>query len=97
MKKSTEPLQRLFRAAAAAAKEIPATPPRGLENRVIAQWRKAGAEDDFAPLMELFRRAAVLVGCILFLSMGWSWMQNKSESASEIALASYALDLQLPP
>lgn len=97
MKMSNDPLQRLFRAAAMASNEIPAAPPAALENRVMARWRNAEAEDEFDLLANLLRRAAVFASLIMVLSMGWGWMQSRSENDSETALANYAMNIQLPP
>jgi hypothetical protein len=97
MKKSHDPLQRLFRAAALAPKEIPAAPPVALENRVMARWRNAGIEDDFDLLATLLRRAVVFASLIMVLSMGWGWMQSRSANASETTLANYAMNIQLSP
>jgi len=97
MNKSSDPLQRLFRAAALASKETQAAPPIAMENRVMAQWRNAGIEDEFDLLASLLRRAVVFASLIMVLSMGWGWMQSQSENASETALATYALNMQLPP
>jgi hypothetical protein len=97
MKNPDKALKRLFRAAALASKEIPAAPPASMENRVLARWRNAGSEDEFDLLAHLLRRGVVFAGLIMILSMGWGWMQSRSENASETALATYALNIQLPP
>lgn len=97
MKESNDPLQRLFRAAALASKETPAAPPVALENRVMAHWRNAGVEDEFNLLANLLRRAAVFASIIMVLSMGWGWMQSRSENDSETVLANYAMNIQFPP
>ncbi len=97
MNKSNDPLQRLFRAAALASKETQAAPPIAVENRVMTRWRNAGNEDEFDLLAALLRRGVVFASLIMVLSMGWGWMQSKSENASETALATYALNIQLPP
>jgi hypothetical protein len=97
MKQSHDPLQRLFRAAALASKEMPAAPPAALENRVMARWRNAGIEDEFDLFATLLRRAVVFASLIMVLSIGWGWMQSRSENASETTLANYAMNIQLPP
>lgn len=97
MKKSDDPLQRLFRAAAMASNEVPDSPPSNLEDRFIARWRNSEIEDESALLVNLLRRAVVFAGCILALSVGWNWMQSRNENAAETALANYAVNIQLPP
>jgi hypothetical protein len=97
MKKSDDPLPRLFRAATMAPDEAAAPPPFDLENRLIAQWRNAGTEDESALLVHLLRSAVLFAACIMVLSMGWNWMQSSNENAAETALANYALNIQLTP
>ncbi len=97
MKNPDEALQRLFHAAALASKEMPTAPPGAMEYRVMTRWRNAGNEDEFDLLATLLRRGVVFASLIMVLSMGWGWMQSKSENASETALATYALNIQLPP
>jgi len=97
MKDSGDPLQRLFRAAASANKASPASPPSALASRVLSHWRDAADEGEFAALASLFRRAVACAACILVLSIGWGWMQSRADNTGEIALANYAMNIQLPP
>jgi hypothetical protein len=97
MKKSDDPLPRLFRAAALASKEAPGSPPCNLEDRLIARWRKSESEDESALLVNLLRPALLLAGCIMVISLGWAWMQSSNENTAETALANYAMNIQLPP
>jgi hypothetical protein len=97
MKKSDDPLPRLFRAAALAADEAPSSPPSNLEDRFIAQWRNSEIEDESALLVNLLRRAVLFAGCILALSVGWNWMQSRNENPTGAALTNYAMNIQLPP
>ena len=96
MMNSNEPLQRLFRTAALASKELPASPSPAMENRVLAQWRNAEGEDEFAALANLFQRAVAFAACIMLLSAGWGWMQSHNQPAAT-ALTNYVLNFQLPP
>jgi len=89
-------LQRLLNAAATARKETPEHLPRTVEARVLAQWRAMGAEDEFALLVRLFRRATISAFVLMALSCAWNYYENKSE-AGTMALASYAIKMQLPP
>ena len=88
--------ERLLKAAAKAQKEISEPVPFAVEARVLAQWRAAEAEDDFAILVILFRRAVIFAIVIMVLSGTWNYFGTKSE-ASTLALASYAIKMQLPP
>ena len=97
MKSFDRSLQKLLDAAARAPKEAPSQLPFALEARVLARWRSLEMEDEFDQLVNLFRRAVVFGSLIMILSIGGSWLQNRSESASLTALASYAMTIQLPP
>ena len=97
MKDSSDPLQRLFRAAASANKASPVSPPPALASRVLSHWRDAADEGEFAALASLFRRAVACAAGIMVLSIGWGWMQSRAENPGETALANYALNIQLPP
>jgi len=90
MRKSDEPLQRLFRAAASARREAGA-PSVALQNRVLAEL------DEFDLLANLLRRAVMFAGVIMVLSIGVSWMQSRSEKDRGTALANYAMEMELPP
>ena len=96
MKKSGDSLQRLFRAASLAPKDGPASLPAALESRMLAQWRAVETEDEFVILIRLFRRAVIFAGLIMVLSATWSYLENRSDAAT-MALASYAIKMQLPP
>ncbi len=96
MKKPDDSLQRLFRAASLAHKETPVPPPAALESRVLAQWRNTEMEDEFVVLVRLFRRAAILAILVMILSATWNYHENKNDAAT-MALASYAIKMQLPP
>ena len=96
MKKSDDSLQRLFRAASLAPRDKPAPLPAALESRMLAQWRAAETEDEFVILIRLFRRAVIFAGLIMVLSATWSYLESRSDAAT-MALASYAIKMQLPP
>ncbi len=66
-----------------------------MEAAVIAQWRDAQQEDEFALLLMLFRRGVVFAAIIMTLSGAWSYFHTQS-GADPTALASYAM-MQLPP
>ena len=91
-------LQRLLKAAAQAPKAAPVTPPFALETRVLAQWRAAAGEDEFAFLTKLFRHAIVYASLVMLLSIGWNFLEkSKGATASTTALAEYAMTMKLPP
>jgi len=91
-------LNRLLQAAAQAPKQTPVRPPFTLEARVLAQWRSAANEDEFAFLAKLFRHAVIYAGFVMLLSIGWNYLgSHGSEAASATALAEYAMTMKLPP
>ena len=96
MKPLDHSFQRLLSGAARARRETPETIPFPIEARVLAQWRDGETEDEFAVLVQLFRRAAVCAVVIMTLSGGWNYVETRNE-AGTLALASYAMKMQLPP
>jgi hypothetical protein len=88
--------QKLLNAAAKERKKIAEPLPFAVEARALAQWRATETEDDFAILVRLFRRAVIFAMAIMALSGTWNYFETKSE-AGTMALASYAIKMQLPP
>jgi hypothetical protein len=97
MKEHDHVLDRLFRAAARGVVETSEAPSPALTARVLAQWRSAETDDDFAPILRLMRHAVLYAGLIMMLSIAWCWPQNQQESADKTALVSYANSVELPP
>jgi hypothetical protein len=97
MKSSNHSLDRLFRAAARAPKETPASPPFALEAAVFAQWRAGETGDELAFLVNLFRRAALCASLVMVLALGWSWLERINDSPSKTALPKCAVTVQLRP
>ena len=83
MKPTDKTLQRLLSAAAKAPSEIAAAPPLGLETRVLAQWRAAGADDDSVSVFAFFRHAVVGASLVLALCAAWSLIQTGGSIAGE--------------
>lgn len=97
MKRLADRLQRLFEAAAQAPEETPGPVPVAVQTRVLARWRSAPAEDDFARLAVVFRRAVVCAGLVMLLSIVWKQRETASPAASAVALATYEINAHLPP
>jgi len=97
MKPFDRSLQKLLAAAARANRDTPEQLPSALEARVLAQWRSVEVENEFAQLVNLFRRAVAFGSLIMILSIGGSWLLSRGESASLTALTSYVITVQLPP
>ena len=98
MKPNDQSLQRLLGAAAKAAPERADAPPLGLETRVLAHWRAAGADDESVSLFAFFRRATLGAGLVLVLSAAWSITHSGPSTASdEAALLNYDIQTSLTP
>ena len=98
MKPTDKTLQRLLKAAAKAAPEEPGAPPLGLETRVLACWRAAGAEDDEVSVFAFFRRAALGASLVLALCAAWSLTQTRgSVTGDEAAQLDYNIQMSLNP
>ena len=98
MKSTDQKLQDLLAAAAKAAPEAAGAPPLGLETRVLAQWRAAGADDEFVSVFAFFRRAAVGASLVLVLCAAWSLSRTGgSVTGEEAALLDYNIRTSLNP
>ncbi len=98
MKPTDETLQRLLNAAAKAAPEAADAPPLGLETRVLANWRAAGADDESVSLFAFFRRATLGAGLVLVLCAAWSLTQpGGNATGDEAALLDYDIQTSLNP
>jgi len=95
MNDSDKLLRQLYRAAARSPGRPPAPANSALEAAVLAQWRAARKEDDPAPVLLLFRRAALLALLLTALSGAWTCLQSH-DTVETTAMASYAM-MQLPP
>jgi hypothetical protein len=97
MKPTDQTMQRLLNAA---AKAIPAaaTTPLGLETRVLANWRAAGADDDSVSLFAFLRRATAGAGLVLVLSAAWSLTHSgPGPAGDEATLLDYDIQTSLTP
>ncbi|MGD0261241.1 MAG: hypothetical protein ABSD29_15625 [Verrucomicrobiota bacterium] len=98
MKPNDQSLQRLLGAAAKAAPERADAPPLGLETRVLAHWRAAGADDESVSLFAFFRRATLGAGLVLVLSAAWSLTRSGGNATGdEAALLDYDIQMSLNP
>jgi hypothetical protein len=98
MKPTNSMLLRLLAAAAKAPAEPAAAPPFGLETRVLAGWRAAGADDDSLSVFAFFRRAMLGAGLVLVLCAAWSLTGNGGSATSdEAARLDYNIQMSLYP
>ena len=94
MKSNDQTFGRLLDAAAKAPPEAPATPPFGMETRILAQWRAPSAEDDSVSLFAFLRRATLSAGLVLVLCAAWSFTHvGGNTGGDEAALLAY--DIQM--
>ncbi len=85
MKLNDQTLRRLLDAAVKAAPEAPATPPFGLETRILARWRAQSAEDDSVSLFAFLRRATLGAGLVLALCAAWSFARTGGSAIGDEA------------
>jgi len=83
MNESDHDLKRLYKAAARAARDIPAEIPFDLERRVLALWRSgAAAVDEFFSPLPLYRRALALACVLVVAALAfycWGYSQQPSD------------------
>ena len=97
MKPNDDSLDRLFRAAARAPQPGPPAMSSSLRARILGQWGSRPAEDEFAPLLTMFRGAAIFAGFLVIVSVTWKDLGDRHDTASALPLARYAISMQLPP
>jgi hypothetical protein len=85
MKSTDDTLRRLLDAAAKAAPEALATPPLGLESRLMTHWRAGRADDDSVSLFAFLRRATLGAGLVLALCAVWSLARTSGSTARDEA------------
>lgn len=88
-------LRKLLNAASQARPELPASPPSRLQAAIVAQLRGRPADDEFALLLRMFRRATIFAAIVMVLSVAWNYLGDDGRTGAT-ALARYAT-LQLPP
>jgi hypothetical protein len=71
---STDPLDRLFRAASRAHRALPVEVPAALEQRVLASWRRGdGARAEWLDFLPLFRRGLAFACVVFIVAVAWSY------------------------
>ena len=82
---STDPLDRLFRAAARTQRALPAEVPAAIEQRVLASWRRGdGTRAEWLDFLPLFRRGLAFACVAFILAVAWSY-QGLSSSDNDVA------------
>ncbi len=95
--KTTGPLERLFRAAAAAWPPAPAGLPFATEARLLDAWRRGPVERDDADLLALFRRGLVLAGVLAVLAVVLSLNRMPGRSPDVLTTANAVANLAVLP
>ncbi|MDD5198907.1 MAG: hypothetical protein PHC88_03820 [Terrimicrobiaceae bacterium] len=87
MNRKEDILERLFRAAASAARE-PGSPPHGLESRVLASWRSSSGGGTFSPdALAIFRRALICSLALVCVVGAWEYnrLNDDADPTTQIA------------
>ena len=90
MNKSDHDLKRLYKAAARAARDIPAEIPLHLERRVLALWRSGAAVvDEFFSPLPLYRRALAFACVLVIVALAfYCWGLNQQPSDEVVIINS---------
>ena len=97
MKSPLNSLDRLFQAAKAAPLDPIPPLPAYLPARVLAHGRGRGwADDSFAGLIPLFRRAFALGATIMVVSIAWSYAEIAADTDDE-AIANFEVRADVLP
>ena len=82
---STDPLDRLLRAAARTQRALPAEAPAALEQRVLASWRRGdGARAEWLDFLPLVRRGLAFACVAFIVAVAWSY-HGLSSSDHDVA------------
>ena len=83
--KSTDPLDRLFRAAARTQRALPVEVPAAIEQRVLASWRRGdGTRAEWLDFLPLFRRGLAFACVAFIVAVAWSY-HGLSTSDNDVA------------
>jgi hypothetical protein len=98
MKSEHEPLDRLFKSAAAAEKPLAGAAVFALEARVMGAWRGANREEAGEFILLAWCRRATIGACMLALaSLAWSYHQQARVPGAEMAIADSAMTMGVEP
>ena len=88
-------LERLFRAAARAPRDLPAEAPFPLEREVMNAWRRGPAQSVSALLMPLARGAIVCAYAILLISAALTLTSTNDAPGNELVTVDSVIQLTL--
>lgn len=98
MNKADHDLQRLYKAAAQAAREIPAEVPFDLERRVLALWRSgAAAVDEFFSPLPLYRRALAFACALVVAALAFYCWELSQPPSDEVVIINSPVSLTYLP
>jgi hypothetical protein len=95
MNRKNDPLNRLLSAAAKARRSQPDEAPLGAETRCLANWRSLPAADETAWLLLWLRRAILLAGFAVLLSLCWDYRQTDKAPDNELSVVDSSLVLAM--
>ena len=98
MSKADHNLNRLYKAAAQAAREVPAEVPFDLERRVLAMWRSGAAavEEFFSPL-PLYRRALAFACALVVMALAFYCWEMGQQPSDEVVIINSPVSLNYLP
>lgn len=98
MNKSDHDLKRLYKAAAQAARDIPAEIPFDLERRVLALWRSgAAAVDEFFSPLPLYRRALAFACALVVVALAFYCWELSQSPSDEVVIINSPVSLTFLP
>ncbi len=97
MNNSSNPLDRLLRAAAQAAPRAAGEPSFALESRVLANWQPAAQAGDLETLVLWLRRATIAACLVAFITIAWNFNSPRLGASAELAAADSAMSMGVEP
>ena len=97
MPKLDHQLRRLLKAAAAVPPRVSGAVPFALETRVLGHWRSSPAEGATEIPAGLFRWAVMTAGLVMLVSIALNYRAIETEPHNELAIADYAVTMNLTP
>jgi hypothetical protein len=98
MNKAAHDLKRLLKAAAQAARDIPAEIPFELERQVLVLWRNgAAAVDEFFSPLPLYRRALAFACALVVVALAFYCWESSQPPSDEVVIINSPVSLNSLP
>ena len=97
MPKNDHQLRRLLKAAASPPPRVSGAVPFALETRVLGQWRSSPAAGPSEFPAGLFRWGVTAAGLVMLVSIALNYRAIETEPPGELAIADYAITMNLTP